>query len=81
MPEQLSMGPLWVTLDLAGTAVFAISGAATGVKYRLDVFGICVLAFVAANAGGMLRDVLLGATPRLRSVGGITLPFRCLRRC
>ena len=57
------MGPLWVTLDLAGTAVFAISGAATGVKYRLDVFGICVLAFVAANAGGMLRDVLLGATP------------------
>src|SRR5215213_262699 len=50
-------------MDLAGTAVFAISGAAIGVKYRLDVFGVCVLAFVAGNAGGMLRDVLLGATP------------------
>lgn len=50
-------------LDLAGTAVFAISGAAIGVKYRLDVFGVCVLAFVAGNAGGVLRDVLIGAVP------------------
>ena len=57
------MGAAWHTLDLAGTAVFAISGAAVGVKYRLDVFGVCVLAFVAGNAGGMLRDVMLGATP------------------
>lgn len=57
------MGTLWLTLDLAGTAVFAISGAAVGVKYRLDVFGVCVLAFVAGNVGGVLRDVLLGATP------------------
>ncbi|MFL6574654.1 MAG: trimeric intracellular cation channel family protein, partial [Burkholderiales bacterium] len=63
MPEHISMGGVWLALDLAGTAVFAISGAATGVKYRLDVFGVCVLAFVAGNAGGMLRDVLLGATP------------------
>jgi uncharacterized membrane protein YeiH len=74
------MGAVWHTLNLAGTAVFAISGAAIGVKYRLDVFGVCVLAFVAGNAGGMLRDVMLGATARLRSVDGITLPFRCLRR-
>jgi len=57
------MGLVWLTLDLAGTAVFAISGAAAGVKHRLDVFGVAVLAFVAGNAGGMIRDVLLGATP------------------
>ena len=57
------MGVVWLTLDLVGTAVFAISGAAAGVKHRLDVFGLAVLAFVAGNAGGMLRDVLLGATP------------------
>ena len=63
LPEHVSMGAVLNTLDLAGTAVFAISGAAIGVKYRLDVFGVCVLAFVAGNAGGMLRDVLLGATP------------------
>jgi uncharacterized membrane protein YeiH len=40
-----------------------MSGAAIGVKYRLDVFGICVLAFVAGNAGGILRDLLIGAVP------------------
>jgi uncharacterized membrane protein YeiH len=51
------------TLDLAGTGVFALSGAAVGVKHRLDIFGVCVLAFVAGNAGGMLRDVLIGAVP------------------
>jgi uncharacterized membrane protein YeiH len=63
VPEQLSMTTVWFVLDLAGTAVFAVSGAAMGIKYRLDIFGVCVLAFVAGNAGGMLRDVLLGTTP------------------
>ena len=50
-------------LDLAGTFVFAISGAAAGVKHRLDFFGVSVLAFVAGNAGGMTRDLLIGAVP------------------
>jgi len=59
----IEIGSLLLTLDLAGTAVFAVSGAAVGVKYQLDVFGVCVLAFVAGNAGGMLRDVLIGAVP------------------
>jgi uncharacterized membrane protein YeiH len=50
-------------LDLIGTFVFAISGAAAGVKYRLDVFGVSVLALVAGNAGGVTRDLLIGAVP------------------
>ena len=54
---------LLVVLDLAGTFVFAISGAADGVKHRLDVFGVSVLAFVAGNAGGVVRDLLIGAVP------------------
>jgi uncharacterized membrane protein YeiH len=33
------------------------------VKSRLDVFGVSVLAFVAGNAGGVIRDVLLGSVP------------------
>ena len=57
------VGPLLVALDLAGTAVFALSGAAVGVKYRLDIFGVCVLAVVAGTGGGIMRDVLLGAVP------------------
>jgi uncharacterized membrane protein YeiH len=62
MPTPLTSATL-LTLDLLGTFVFAISGAAAGVKHRLDLFGISVLAFVAANAGGLLRDVLIGAVP------------------
>jgi uncharacterized membrane protein YeiH len=54
---------LVLTLDLVGTFVFAMSGAASGVKNRLDVFGVSVLAFVAGNAGGITRDVLIGAVP------------------
>jgi uncharacterized membrane protein YeiH len=59
----LSTATLVLTLDLIGTFVFAISGAASGVKSRLDVFGVSVLAFVAGNAGGIARDVLIGALP------------------
>src|SRR3954470_14482894 len=50
-------------LDLAGTLVFALSGAIAGVKRKLDLFGVLVLAFVAANAGGITRDILIGAVP------------------
>ena len=54
---------LLLVLDLVGTFVFAISGAALGVRRRLDVFGVLVLSFVASSAGGITRDVLIGSTP------------------
>jgi uncharacterized membrane protein YeiH len=54
---------LVLTLDLVGTFVFAISGAAAGVRRRLDLFGVLVLSFVAANSGGIVRDLLIGAHP------------------
>ena len=34
-----------------------------GVKHRLDIFGVLVLSFAAANSGGIARDVMIGATP------------------
>jgi len=52
-------------LDLFGTFVFALSGAMVGVQRRLDIFGVFVLAFAAGNAGGVLRDLLLGSVPPL----------------
>ena len=57
------MESLPYVLDLAGTFVFALSGAMAGVKRKLDLFGILVLSFVAANTGGIIRDILIGATP------------------
>ena len=50
-------------LDFLGTFAFAISGALVAVRHRLDLFGVLVLSFAAATAGGVMRDVLLGATP------------------
>ena len=56
-------GPLLIALDLLGTFVFALSGAAAGVKSKFDLFGLMVLAFAAGNAGGITRDLLIGAVP------------------
>jgi uncharacterized membrane protein YeiH len=52
-----------LVLDLMGTFVFALSGGAAAVKERLDLFGVMVLSFAAASAGGIIRDVLIGAVP------------------
>jgi len=50
-------------LDLGGTFVFAISGATVAINRRMDIFGVMVLAFAAGNAGGITRDLLIGAAP------------------
>jgi len=57
------LNTLLVAFDLAGTFVFALSGATAGVKHRLDLFGVLVLSFAAGNSGGIARDVIIGAVP------------------
>jgi len=57
------MKTLVLALDLAGTFVFALSGAMTAVRHRLDLFGILVLSLAAATFGGIGRDLLIGAVP------------------
>jgi uncharacterized membrane protein YeiH len=59
----VDIGAITIALDLLGTFVFALSGAVVGVRHRLDVFGVLALSFAAGNAGGILRDVLIGAVP------------------
>ncbi|MBS1819231.1 MAG: trimeric intracellular cation channel family protein [Acidobacteria bacterium] len=59
----VSLQSFQLALDLAGTFVFALSGAMAGVRRKLDLFGVLVLSFAAANTGGVLRDVLIGAVP------------------
>jgi len=62
-PESRILEKLPLVLDLTGTFVFALSGALAGVKRKLDLFGVLVLSFAAATAGGIARDVLIGAIP------------------
>ena len=54
---------LFDAMDFGATFVFAISGATQGVRRRLDLFGVLVVAWAAAVAGGIARDLLIGAVP------------------
>ena len=54
---------LFFIVEIIGTAAFALSGAMTGLKYKLDVFGILFLAVVTALGGGCMRDIILGRVP------------------
>jgi uncharacterized membrane protein YeiH len=59
--------PLQVLVpDLVGVFVFGLSGGLAGVRARLDLFGVTVLAGITALGGGVVRDLLLGLTPHLR---------------
>jgi uncharacterized membrane protein YeiH len=59
----MSVVLLFQALNLIGTFVFGLSGAMVAVRRRLDVFGVLVLAVATGVAGGMLRDMALGAVP------------------
>ena len=52
-----------VLLDLLGVFAAAVTGAFSGLRKGLDLVGILVIAVAAALGGGMIRDVLIGATP------------------
>jgi glycine transporter len=55
---------LLVSLDLAGTFIYAVNGGLTAVHAaRLDIVGVITLAMVSGLGGGIIRDVLLGALP------------------
>lgn len=54
---------LLVAAEWIGTVAFAISGAATAVQRKLDLFGVLFMGLITAMGGGMLRDVLLGRFP------------------
>lgn len=54
---------LFFIVEIIGTAAFALSGAMTGLKYKLDVFGVVFLAVVTALGGGCTRDIILGRVP------------------
>ncbi len=62
-------------LDLAGIFVFALSGALMGVRKRLDVVGMGVLAEITALGGGVVRDLILNVRPiAFQSLGYVLVP-------
>ncbi len=61
----ISTWGIWVRhgLELAATVAFALSGAMTAARSRLDGVGVCAVVFLTAFGGGTLRDILLDIRP------------------
>ena len=57
------MDTVILIVELVGVLSFAASGAMTGLRKNMDLFGVCILGLTTAVGGGVIRDVILGNTP------------------
>ena len=57
------MDILIFAFEIIGTVAFSVSGAMTGLKKNMDIFGVMILGVVTAIGGGVTRDLILGITP------------------
>lgn len=51
-----------LAISYFGDVVFAISGALTAARYRMDILGFVLIGTITGIGGGTLRDLLLGRT-------------------
>jgi uncharacterized membrane protein YeiH len=51
-----------LTIMYFGDVVFAVSGALTAARYRMDVLGYVLIGTITGIGGGTTRDLLLGRT-------------------
>jgi uncharacterized membrane protein YeiH len=71
---------------MVGGVAFALSGFLVGARKNLDIMGIFILAFLTANGGGLIRDLLVDRPPAIlgsmepfwiaAGVTGLSLLFR-----
>jgi uncharacterized membrane protein YeiH len=52
-----------VWLDLVGVFFFAVSGSLLAARKQFDIVGSLLLASLVSLGGGVIRDIILGATP------------------
>ena len=52
-------------LEVIGVIAFGICGAMAAMERGADLFGVLFLAVITALGGGMLRDVLIDAMPKV----------------
>ena len=50
-------------LGFIGVVAFAISGAVLAIEKGMDIFGVNILAVIAALGGGLTRDIIIDVTP------------------
>jgi uncharacterized membrane protein YeiH len=61
-------------LDAAGLATFCVTGAATGLAYRLGVAEAIILGAITGIGGGMVRDILVREIPTVLRGGLYAIP-------
>ena len=49
--------------ETLGLIAFSISGSVVGIRRKIDIFGLLILALMTSCGGGILRDLLLGSIP------------------
>lgn len=65
-------------LDIAGTAVFAVSGALAAARERLTILTFMFFAAITGVGGGTVRDLLIGAPVSwMHNSTGITVCMVC----
>ena len=57
------MNILVLAIELIGTLASSASGAMTGLRKNMDIFGVCILGLTTAVGGGVIRDLILGNIP------------------
>jgi uncharacterized membrane protein YeiH len=58
-PPTASLSSFIVAIMYFGDVVFAVSGALTAARHRMDVLGIVLIGVVTGIGGGTLRDIIL----------------------
>jgi uncharacterized membrane protein YeiH len=56
---------VFASASTVGSVAFGLSGFMAGARKQLDVMGAFILAFLTANGGGVVRDLLVGRTPAI----------------
>ena len=62
---EMQIPDMFFIASFVGSIAFALSGYFMGVKQKLDMMGIFIVAMLTANGGGAMRDVLVGRTPNI----------------
>lgn len=57
------LNKIFIVADSIGLVAFSIAGAQVAMSMGVNLFGVCVLAFVTAVGGGLVRDMLVNDVP------------------
>ena len=54
---------VYMIIEIIGTVAFAVSGAITGMRKHMDLFGVAAMGLTTAVGGGIFRDLILDVVP------------------